>query len=73
MTQVQASEVLKSICRSWKFTKPKTVKKILRLCRNIEKSEIKIKWKNNIVKNTLCGLQVYVETRIMFMIVLVKI
>ncbi|OMJ77590.1 hypothetical protein SteCoe_22799 [Stentor coeruleus] len=56
MTQVQASEVLKSICRSWKFTEPKIVKKILRLCRNIEKSEMKIKWKNNIVKNTLCGV-----------------
>ncbi|OMJ85076.1 hypothetical protein SteCoe_13661 [Stentor coeruleus] len=56
MTQIQASDVLKIICKSWKFTEPKIVKKIIRLCRKIEKSEIKIKSKNSIVKNALCGI-----------------
>lgn len=63
LVQVQCSEVIKCLIKSWKYFNAKYLKKLIKTARVIEKKEIKLKIKNNIIKNILCCIQFMVRTK----------
>jgi hypothetical protein len=60
-TQIQASEVMKVLAKAWKGTSHGFLMKVLKCARKVEKSDVKLKVKNCIVKNLLCTLLALVK------------
>lgn len=59
--QVQSAEVLKACLKQWKLENEKLVKSLISITKIVEKQEIKLKLKNNIIKNILLGIYLLVK------------
>ena len=56
--QVQSAEVIKASLKHWKVDSEKFIHKLIDIAKGVEKQEIKLKIKNNIIKNILLSIHI---------------